>query len=86
MKILLAVDGSPHSNEAVEEVARRPWPNGSYVHVVNVFQLPPLGLMGLPAVYLSQLIDPIKKHAFDVVKAATEELTRSLGDCGRCIR
>lgn len=36
MKILLAVDGSPHGDAAVEEVARRPWPAGSEVRVVSV--------------------------------------------------
>lgn len=36
MRILLAVDGSPSSEAAVEEVCRRPWPPGSEVHVVTV--------------------------------------------------
>ena len=80
MKILLAVDGSSHSNEAVEQVARRPWPKGSYIHVVNVFHFPPLGLVGLPATYFGELIDPMKMHAADVVKEATEKLTESLGE------
>jgi nucleotide-binding universal stress UspA family protein len=34
MKILLAIDGSPHSNEAVLEVAKRPWPLGSTIKIV----------------------------------------------------
>jgi len=31
MKILLAVDNSPASQAAVDEVAARPWPAGSHV-------------------------------------------------------
>ena len=41
MKILLAVDGSSFSEEAVKEVARRPWPTGSEVRVVYVVETPP---------------------------------------------
>lgn len=36
MKIMLAVDGSPCSDLAVAEVARRPWPAKTVVHVVTV--------------------------------------------------
>ena len=35
MKILLAVDGSRYSAEAVEEVASRPWPEGTTVRVLS---------------------------------------------------
>jgi nucleotide-binding universal stress UspA family protein len=38
MKILLAVDGSPHSQSAVDEVARRPWPSKSTIRVLSVIQ------------------------------------------------
>ena len=38
MKILLAIDGSPHSQDAVEEVARRPWPSNSTIRVLSVIQ------------------------------------------------
>ena len=40
MKILLAVDGSNFSDEAVREVARRPWPTGSEVKIVSVVEPP----------------------------------------------
>jgi nucleotide-binding universal stress UspA family protein len=41
MKILLAVDGSAESQEAVEQVINRPWPAGSEVKVISVaFALP----------------------------------------------
>ncbi len=40
MKILLATDGSPCSEAAVNEVARRPWPAGSEVKIISAFELP----------------------------------------------
>jgi nucleotide-binding universal stress UspA family protein len=38
MRILLAIDGSSHSEAAVDEVARRPWPSNSTVRVLSVIQ------------------------------------------------
>jgi nucleotide-binding universal stress UspA family protein len=38
MKILLTIDGSPHSQDAVEEVARRPWPPNTRIRVLSVIQ------------------------------------------------
>ena len=36
MKVLLAIDGSPHSQAALEELASRDWPNGTEVEVLTV--------------------------------------------------
>lgn len=36
LKVLVAVDGSPCSDRAVQSVAMRPWPPGSQVEVVSV--------------------------------------------------
>jgi nucleotide-binding universal stress UspA family protein len=36
MRILLAIDGSPHSDAAVAEVRRRPWPTGTVVEILTV--------------------------------------------------
>ena len=36
MKVLLAIDGSPHSHAALEAVASRPWPAGTEVLVLTV--------------------------------------------------
>jgi nucleotide-binding universal stress UspA family protein len=40
MRILLAVDGSEFSDAAVEEIANRPWPRGSEIHVISAIHLP----------------------------------------------
>ena len=36
MKILLAFDGSRHSEVAVQEVLQRPWPSGSQIRILFV--------------------------------------------------
>ncbi len=41
MKILLAIDGSSQSEQALLEVAGRPWPEGSHIKVVTVYDPPP---------------------------------------------
>ena len=38
MKILLATDGSVHSNAAVEEIANRPFPDGTEVLILSVYE------------------------------------------------
>jgi nucleotide-binding universal stress UspA family protein len=40
MRILLAVDGYEFGDAAVEEIANRPWPPGSELHVISVIHLP----------------------------------------------
>jgi nucleotide-binding universal stress UspA family protein len=45
MKILLAVDGSVHSDAAAEELAKRPWPPQSEVKVITAVEIPaPVGM------------------------------------------
>jgi nucleotide-binding universal stress UspA family protein len=38
MRILIAYDGSPSADHAVDEVVRRPWPPGSEVRLVTVLE------------------------------------------------
>lgn len=45
MKILLAVDGSVHSDAAVEQLAKRPWPAHSEIKVITAAEVPsPMGM------------------------------------------
>jgi nucleotide-binding universal stress UspA family protein len=77
MKILLAVDGSPCSDVAVEEIGRRPWPDGSSVKVLNAFELPlpatPEG-WALPPNYFDELDQAVRTQAESIVKRASEKL------------
>ena len=36
MKVILAIDGSPHSHAALVEFARQLWPNGTEVQILTV--------------------------------------------------
>ena len=77
MKILLAVDGSSCSDLAVEEVARRPWPEGSSIKVLTTFELPspptPEG-WALPANYFEDMDVALRKQAQNIVDRAITTL------------
>jgi nucleotide-binding universal stress UspA family protein len=36
MKLLLAIDGSPASQKAIDEIAERPWPKSSALRIITV--------------------------------------------------
>jgi len=81
MKILLAVDGSPCSDVAVEEIGRRPWPANSSVKVLNAFELPlPASPEGwaLPPNYFDELDQAVRTQAQSIVKRASEKLRTML--------
>ncbi len=40
MRVLIAYDGSPDAEAAVEDVASRPWPKGTKVRLVTVLEMP----------------------------------------------
>jgi nucleotide-binding universal stress UspA family protein len=91
MKILLAVDGSSHSQEAVDDVARRPWPPRSTVRVLSVIQpyTPPATEFVLAGTTLEDIrrqqtadADHLTARAADAVKAAgvSAETTVREGD------
>ncbi len=83
MKILLAVDGSPCSDEAVNEIARRPWPVGSEIKVLTTFELsapvvPETWIM--PAGYVDEIDRAARDQAKAVVNRAVEKLKARSGD------
>ena len=81
MKILLAIDGSPCSDVAVEEIGRRPWPQGSSVKVLNAFELPlPTAPEGwaLPPNYFDELDQVVRTQSQSIVDRASEKLRTKL--------
>lgn len=81
MKILVAVDGSTHSDAAVEEVARLPWPAGSEIKVISVIELPILSLAEFPAWpdYLDEIDRVLSERAKAAVEAALSTLRAGEG-------
>src|SRR5688500_14920005 len=81
MKILLAVDGSPCSDVAVEEIGHRPWPKGSSMKVLNAFEIPlpatPEG-WALPPNYFDELDQAVQKQAQNIIDRALEKLRTKL--------
>ena len=77
MKILLAVDGSPCSDAAVEEIARRPWPEKSFVKVLTAFELPAPPTpeaWALPLTYFDDMDVALRQQAQAVVDSAIQTL------------
>ena len=77
MKILIAVDGSEFSQEAVREVARRQWPVGSEVRVSAVIKLPfvpTAETRSLPESDYSRLESELTAQAQQAVDAARAAL------------
>jgi nucleotide-binding universal stress UspA family protein len=80
MRILIAYDGSPSADLAVEEVARRPWPPGSAVRLVSVLE----DATPVPAEVGIELYGPILEKLRQTQRQALEEgmrkaLTRFAG-------
>lgn len=77
MKILLAIDGSSCSDAAVEEVARRPWPQGSSLKVLNVCEtpMPPTPeAWAIPAAYFEDLDAALRKQGQNIIESALKKL------------
>jgi len=78
MRILLAIDGSPHSQAAVDEVARRPWPSKSTVRVtMSVIQpyAPPATEFVLAGATLEDMRQQQASTAAQIAKRAVDALT-----------
>lgn len=81
MRVLLAVDGSPYSDAAVDEVALRVWPTGTEVRVITAYELPLAAApetWALPADYFETLDHAAREHAESVEHAVVARLATSL--------
>lgn len=73
MKILLATDGSEYSDAAIDEIANRPFPAGSEVLVLSVFEVPAFPL-GFPFGGVDFFDDQMQKSAGAAVEKAAAKL------------
>jgi nucleotide-binding universal stress UspA family protein len=83
MKILLAVDGSACSQAAVEEVGRRPWPEGSTIKVLTAFELPVPPTpesWALPANYFEDMDLALRQQAQNIIAEAIAKLKVKLNN------
>jgi len=76
MRILLAVDGSSPSQEAVDELARRPWPTASRMRIMSVVQtyVPTAAEFVPGALTTQELRQQHLKYAEDLVLRAAARL------------
>src|SRR6185503_6657806 len=85
MKILLAIDGSYFSEQAVEEIIKRPWPADSVIKIISVVEpmatmmaeawvLPETYWNGVQEVATEQAQDAINKAVARIKQAASPSL------------
>ncbi|MGE0131470.1 MAG: universal stress protein [Blastocatellales bacterium] len=80
LNILLAVDGSAGSDAAVNEIANRPWPEGSAVKVISAVEPPHPPLAGsliLPGSFIQEWEKAIEDRARAAVEKASARLRAS---------
>jgi nucleotide-binding universal stress UspA family protein len=77
MRILIATDGSPHSEAAIDTVRGRPWPEGTSVRVVTAANYPyPLATYQwyAPEQALAAFDEQSKQQARSIAEAAATRL------------
>src|SRR5687767_10566625 len=76
MKILLAIDGSPHSEAAIVDVARGSWPDGTAIEILSVIHASALAIdpaIVMAAVYVEQ-IEERRRRPTMLVNAARDRI------------
>ena len=80
MKLLLAIDNSEYSVEAIKEVAKRPWPPRTIVRVISVVEPvpPPAAELWYDASgSLERVQQEMMKRATELTQKASERLKRT---------
>jgi nucleotide-binding universal stress UspA family protein len=80
VRVIVGVDGSVYSDAAVNEVARRRWPEGSVVKVISVVRLPftpTEETRSLPDSYYSQMEKAETEKARAAVTKSVDRLQKS---------
>ena len=80
MKILLAIDDSQYSADAVEEIAARPWPAGTTVRVLSAVDVTPIATD--PAFIASLDIDTLRNEIARRYKEVTSRAVCLLQEKG----
>lgn len=83
MKVLLAIDGSPYSDAAIEEVAMRAWPLGTTIKIFSVFEMPlpaTPDAWALPPNYLEEVEAAGRQNSEKIVQSARERLEKRTGE------
>lgn len=79
MKILLAIDGSPHSDLAVKHVASQPWPPHTAVEILTVIH-PTIPMLTEPTLMVAaasvQQTEELRAAAPAVVDSARTQIAR----------
>jgi nucleotide-binding universal stress UspA family protein len=81
MKILLAVDGSTYSDDAIDEVARRPWPADSEVKILSSIDppyMPSAEPWAIPVSYVGELEKAARERTEAIVGSALKRLQNAL--------
>jgi nucleotide-binding universal stress UspA family protein len=81
LKILLATDGSPCSEMAASEVAKRPWPEKSELRIISVAEAP-VPIWPTPDSAPSLLIDELEQYASNRAGAAVEKAETEIRKAG----
>jgi len=78
MKILIAFDGSPSAEAAVDEVAGRPWPKATEVRLVTVLErpmpLPPPNGIEVYAPLMEKMRVSLREEAYQRIQRAMKKL------------
>lgn len=76
MKILLAVDDSPYSADAVEEVSARPWPPGTTVRLLSAVDITPIATepVFVPSLDFETIRNEIARRYKEVMSRAAASL------------
>jgi nucleotide-binding universal stress UspA family protein len=83
MKVLLAIDGSPHSEAAISAVTHRPWPKGTAVEILTVLHAPAPVMIDpalvIAAVHAEQIAEQ-RHRATTLVDSAGKQIARASPD------
>lgn len=81
MKILLAVDGSPPSQAAIDEVAHRSWPAATTVRILSVIQ--PYTPPATEVVLAGATLEAIRKGQATEAERLTKQAGEQIAGTGR---